>query len=340
MRKLLVTGGCGFIGTNFIRKQMETPGVQVLNFDAVTYCGRPANLEDLPADRYRLMRADICDREAVARALADFRPEAVVHFAAESHVDRSISSAEPFFRTNVMGTLNLMERSLGYWSSLSAAEREKFRFLHISTDEVFGSLGLKDPEFTEESNYAPNSPYAASKAGSDQVARVFFKTHGLPVLITNCSNNYGPYQYPEKLIPFFIKKALRGESLPIYGDGQNRRDWLYVEDHCEAVACVLEKARPGARYNIGGGLELSNLEMTKTICSKLDAARPRKTGSYFDLATFVTDRLGHDFRYAINHDKLTRDLGWKPRFSFENALEKTLSWYLASTDFLESPAKI
>lgn len=335
MRKLLVTGGCGFIGTNFVRREVTSKTSKILNVDAITYCANPANLEDLAADQYKLKKADICDREVLREVLREFRPDAVVHFAAESHVDRSIASAEPFFRTNVLGTLALLEESLGYWKNLDPTAKESFRFLHVSTDEVYGSLDLDSPAFTETTPYAPNSPYAASKAASDHVVRAFHVTHGLPTLVTNCSNNYGPYQFPEKLIPFFIKRALSGENLPVYGDGKNRRDWLFVEDHCSAVSTVLEKGRPGSNYNIGGGKELSNLEITGLICKLLDEMKPAKDGrSYQSLVSFVKDRPGHDFRYAINHEKISSELNWHPSHIFEDALRKTVAWYLDNPRFM------
>jgi len=324
---LLVTGGAGFIGANFVVSTLEATGEPIVNLDKLTYAGNPRNLDAVREDaRHRFVQGDICERERVRNLLATHRPRAIVHFAAESHVDRSIAGPAEFVRTNVVGTWALLEEARAYWEA--RGRDAGFRFLHISTDEVYGSLGPDDPAFTEETPYAPNSPYAASKAAADHLVRAYYHTYGLPTLTTNCSNNYGPRQFPEKLIPLVIRNALAGEPLPVYGDGRNVRDWLYVADHCEAVRLVLEKGQVGETYNIGGENERANIDVVRTICALLDRLRPPPAGSYAELIRHVTDRLGHDRRYAMNIAKIRRELGWRPRESFESGLEKTVRWYL------------
>ena len=324
---LLVTGGAGFIGANFVVSTIEATGEPIVNLDKLTYAGNPRNLDAVRDDtRHRFVQGDICERERVRNLLATHRPRAIVHFAAESHVDRSIAGPAEFVQTNVVGTWALLEEARAYWEA--RGRDAGFRFLHISTDEVYGSLGPDDPAFTEETPYAPNSPYAASKAAADHLVRAYQHTYGLPTLTTNCSNNYGPRQYPEKLIPLVIRNALAGEPLPVYGDGRNVRDWLYVADHCEAVRLVLEKGRVGETYNIGGENERANIDVVRTICAVLERLRPPPAGSYAQLIRHVTDRLGHDRRYAMNIAKIRRELGWRPRESFESGLEKTVRWYL------------
>ena len=335
MRSILVTGGAGFIGGNFVHFLLSRDDVQVVNLDKLTYAGNLdtlASLRDNP--RHRFVAGDIGDAELVGRLLADHQIDALVNFAAESHVDRSIDGPAAFIHTNLVGTFNLLDRVRAYWSGLEPARRAGFRFLHVSTDEVYGSLGAQG-RFTEETPYAPNSPSSASKAGSDHLVRAWFHTYGLPVLTTNCSNNYGPYQFPEKLIPLFILKALRGETLPIYGDGGNVRDWLYVEDHCRAIWRVLEAGRPGQVYNVGGDSERTNLQVIDILCALLDDLVPdsphRPHGS---LKSFVPDRPGHDRRYAIDAGKLRRELGWTPQESFETGLRATVQWYLEHQDWV------
>src|SRR3989440_2087105 len=324
---LLVTGGAGFIGANFVVSTIAETGEDVINLDKLTYAGNPRNLDAVREDaRHRFVQGDICERERVRNLLATHRPRAMVHFAAESHVDRSIAGPAEFVQTNVVGTWALLEEARAYWEA--RGRDAGFRFLHISTDEVYGSLGPDDPAFTEETPYAPNSPYAASKAAADHLVRAYYHTYGLPTLTTNCSNNYGPRQFPEKLIPLVIRNALAGEPLPVYGDGRNVRDWLYVADHCEAVRLVLEEGQVGETYNIGGENEQANIDVVRTICALLDRLRPPPAGSYAELIRHVTDRLGHDRRYAMNIAKIRRELGWRPRESFESGLEKTVRWYL------------
>jgi len=326
---LLVTGGAGFIGSNLVLHILAATGEPVVNLDKLTYAGNPDNLDALRGDaRHTFVQGDICDRALVRRLLAEHRPRAILHLAAESHVDRSIEGPAEFVQTNVVGTFALLEEARAYWSGLDAPERAAFRFLHVSTDEVYGSLGPGDPAFSETTPYAPNSPYSASKAGSDHLVRAYWHTYGLPVLTTNCSNNYGPHQFPEKLIPLMIHHALAGKPLPVYGDGLNVRDWLYVIDHCAALLAVLERGRPGEVYNIGGGAEKRNIDLVKTLCALLDEAQPRTGGSYAALISFVKDRPGHDRRYAIDSGKIERELGWRPRESFESGLKKTVRWYL------------
>jgi dTDP-glucose 4,6-dehydratase len=326
---LLVTGGAGFIGSNFVLSTVAQAGEPVVNLDKLTYAGSLKNLEGLRGDaRHTFAQGDIAERALVRKLLERHRPRAIVHLAAESHVDRSIEGPAEFVQTNVVGTFCLLEEARAYWSTLAATERAAFRFLHISTDEVYGSLGPEDPAFTEETPYAPNSPYSASKAASDHLVRAYHHTYGLPTLVTNCSNNYGPHQFPEKLIPLMIHQALAGKPLPVYGDGLNVRDWLYVEDHCSALREVLARGRPGEVYNVGGGAEMKNIELVRTLCALLDDAKPRTGGSYASLITFVKDRPGHDRRYAIDAGKIRRELGWRPQESFESGLRKTVRWYL------------
>jgi dTDP-glucose 4,6-dehydratase len=335
---ILVTGGAGFIGSNFILSWIESKGTRVVNLDLLSYAGNPANLDLLDGDpRYLLVQGDIGDAELVARLLQEHRPRAVVHFAAESHVDRSIASPEAFIRTNVQGTFVLLEQAKVYWLGLSEVDRAAFRFLHVSTDEVYGSLGPEDAAFRETTAYAPNSPYAASKASSDHLARAYHHTFGLPVLTTNCSNNYGPFQFPEKLIPLVIMNALEGKALPVYGDGKNVRDWLFVGDHCAAIRAVLEGGRVGETYNIGGNSERANIDVVTTICDLVDEMRPNPgSGSRRDLITFVKDRPGHDRRYAIDASKIAGELGWRPAEEFESGLRKTVRWYLDHGEWVEN----
>lgn len=330
MKTLLVTGGAGFIGANFVLRTVAA-GHTVVNLDKLTYAGNVRTLSSLDGNpRHVFVKGDIGDRDAVAALLDRHRPEAVVNFAAESHVDRSIDGPAAFIETNVVGTLGLLECARDYWRGLDASASGAFRFLHVSTDEVYGSLGAEGL-FTETTPYAPNSPYSASKAASDHLVRAFHHTYGLPTLTTNCSNNYGPYQFPEKLIPLVIQKALAGEALPIYGDGMNIRDWLYVEDHCSAIARVLESGRLGETYNVGGNSERTNLAVVKTICAILDELRPRPDGSpHESLITFVRDRPGHDRRYAIDASKLKDELGWSPAQTFESGIRATVEWYLGN----------
>ena len=326
---ILVTGGAGFIGANFVLDWLQGSEEPVINLDALTYAGNRETLARLEGDaRHLFVHGDICDRALVERLFAEYKPRAVVHFAAESHVDRSIHGPGAFVRTNVDGTFTLLEAARAHWSALPAGEREAFRFLHVSTDEVYGSLGPKDPAFTETKAYEPNSPYSASKAASDHLVRAWHHTYGLPVLTTNCSNNYGPYQFPEKLIPLMIVNALAGKPLPIYGDGQNVRDWLYVGDHCSAIREVLARGRLGETYNVGGWNEMANLEIVHTLCALLDELRPSAAGSHARLITYVKDRPGHDRRYAIDARKIERELGWRPAETFQSGIRKTVRWYL------------
>jgi dTDP-glucose 4,6-dehydratase len=335
---ILVTGGAGFIGSNFVLQWLGNEFSAVINLDKLTYAGNPANLASVASDRrYRFLQGDICDRDLIAELLITNKPRAIVHFAAESHVDRSIHGPDDFVRTNVNGTFSLLEQSRAYWSGLSGKDREHFRFLHVSTDEVYGSLGPGDPAFTEETCYAPNSPYSATKAASDHLVRAYFHTYGLPVVTTNCSNNYGPFQFPEKLIPLVILHAITGKPIPVYGDGQNVRDWLFVDDHCEAIRAVLARGRAGETYNIGGRNEIKNLDVVDTICSVLDELRPTDAVvPHRNLIKFVTDRPGHDRRYAINAHKIESELGWKPRETFHTGIRKTVQWYLDNEDWVQS----
>jgi len=333
---LLVTGGAGFIGANFVLDAIAITGEPIVVLDQLTYAANPANLDTLAADpRLQLIVGDIGDRPLVRSLLTQHQPRAVIHFAAESHVDRSIAESDAFIRTNVMGTHALLEESRHFWNGLTLGERDRFRFLHVSTDEVFGSLGPQDPAFNEHTPYAPNSPYSASKAASDHLVRAWHHTYGLPTLITNCSNNYGPFQFPEKLIPLTIHRALAGEPIPVYGDGSNVRDWLHVSDHCAAIRTVLERSAPGETWVIGGNAERRNLDLVHTLCAVLDRLRPRGNGqTYASLITFVTDRPGHDQRYAIDASHLRDALGWTPAKTFENGIEQTVRWYLDHGDWL------
>jgi dTDP-glucose 4,6-dehydratase len=318
---ILVTGGAGFIGSNFVLSTLKHGGEPIVNLDKLTYAGNLRNLEAVRNDsRHVFVQGDIGDRELVRRLLSQYKPRAIVHFAAESHVDRSIAGPAAFIETNVVGTFSLLEEARAFSGDI--------RFLHVSTDEVYGSLGPADPPFTETTPYAPNSPYSASKAAADHLVRAYHHTYGLPTLTTNCSNNFGPYQFPEKLIPLTIRNALAGKPLPVYGDGRNVRDWLYVLDHCEALHLVLERGRSGETYNIGGGAEEANIDLVTKICSLLDESRPRQAGKYAELIAFVKDRPGHDRRYAIDSSKIARELGWRPRETFESGLAKTIRWYV------------
>jgi len=332
---IIVTGGAGFIGSNFILDWVRETGEAVLNLDQLTYAGNRENLAALDgSDLHQFVHGDICDLALVERLLAEHRPRAIVHFAAESHVDRSIHGPEAFIRTNIEGTFTLLQASRAYWAGLAEAEAADFRFLHVSTDEVYGSLAPDEAPFAETHAYQPNSPYSASKAASDHLVRAYHHTYGLPVLTSNCSNNYGPYQFPEKLIPLVIGNALAGKPLPIYGDGMNVRDWLYVGDHCAAIRAVLAGGRVGQTYNVGGWNEMPNLTIVKAICALLDEMRPRSAGRYEELITFVTDRPGHDRRYAIDARKIERELGWRPAETFETGIRKTVAWYLANQDWV------
>jgi dTDP-glucose 4,6-dehydratase len=331
---LLISGGCGFIGSHFVRQALASRDLaltKLVNLDALTYAGNPANLEDIQDSRYHFIHGDIVDTSLVGQLLEYHGITAVIHLAAESHVDRSIEGPAAFIRTNVVGTLSMLEASLAYWKNLSPEGQASFRFLHVSTDEVYGSLEPEDPAFTEETSYQPRSPYAATKASSDHLARSFHHTYGLPVLVTNCSNNYGSHQFPEKLIPLIILNALEKKSLPIYGQGTNIRDWLHVEDHCRALALVLKQGRIGETYNIGGGEEKTNLEIVDHLCDLLNQARPG-----FDhqtLKCFVADRPGHDLRYAMNSSKIKKELGWVPEERFNSGLQKTVAWYLENVEW-------
>ena len=337
-RSIVVTGGAGFIGSNFVLQSISEGGITVIALDLLTYAGNRANLTEVDRDPcHKFAHGDICDARFVNALLREYRPQAIVHFAAESHVDRSIVDPEAFIRTNVQGTFTLLEQARTYWSELSEPEKRKFRFLHVSTDEVYGSLRPNDPAFCETTPYAPNSPYAASKASSDHLVRAYFHTYGLPTLTTNCSNNYGRFQFPEKLIPLVILNALEGKLLPVYGDGMNVRDWLFVGDHCSAIRTVLENGRPGETYNIGGNSERANLDVVHTICSLLDELRPNKSiGDRHKLVRFVPDRPGHDRRYAIDASKIACELGWRPTVSFEEGLRRTVEWYLENTQWIEN----
>lgn len=332
--KLLVTGGAGFIGSNFIREALKESTNHIVNLDKLTYAGNLDSLEDIADDAgYTFIYGDICEQSVVAKIFAEHQPDAVVHFAAESHVDRSIDGPAPFIQTNINGTFVLLEEAKKYWNLLEGTAKNKFRFLHVSTDEVYGSLG-ETGYFTEETPYAPNSPYSASKAAADHLVRAYYHTYGLPAIMTNCSNNYGPYHFPEKLIPLMILNALEGKQLPVYGNGQNVRDWLYVEDHCSAILSVLKKGLPGEKYNIGGHNEKTNLSIVHTLCDVLDEKHPRADGvSYREQITFVKDRPGHDMRYAIDASKIERELGWVPMETFETGIVKTVEWYLNNREW-------
>lgn len=329
MNQLLVTGGGGFIGSNFVFLTQLNSNTATINLDKLTYASHPHTLQALSQiPNYHFVRGDIDDQNLVTRLLQNYQPNAIINFAAESHVDRSIANPNEFIHTNVVGTGNLLETTRLYWQELDAPQKSAFRFIHISTDEVYGSLGPQDPPFSETTPYAPNSPYAASKASSDHLVRAYFHTYGLPTLTTNCSNNYGPYQFPEKLIPLIIAQALHQQPLPIYGDGLNVRDWLYVEDHCRAILTVLERGEVGETYNIGGNSEKTNLAVVKEICELLNELVPKPGFDYQSLITFVKDRPGHDRRYAINCEKIKRELGWQPQETFSSGLRKTVQWYL------------
>ena len=334
---ILVTGGAGFIGSNFVLDwRAAHPNEGVVNLDALTYAGNLENLSGLKADAgHVFVQGNITDRSLVDQLLATHRPRAIVHFAAESHVDRSIHGPGAFMKTNIEGTFTLLEAARGYWSGLNDAEKTAFRFLHVSTDEVYGSLGPQDAPFTENHPYEPNSPYSASKAASDHLVRAWHHTYGLPVLTTNCSNNYGPFHFPEKLIPLMIVNALAGKPLPVYGDGMQVRDWLYVKDHCSAIRRVLEAGRLGETYNVGGWNEKPNIEIVHTVCALLDELRPSAEGSYKRLTTHVKDRPGHDRRYAIDARKIERELGWRPAETFETGIRKTVQWYLNNPDWVQ-----
>jgi len=335
---IIVTGGAGFIGSNFIHQWLANEPGPVVNLDKLTYAGNLRSLTDIEQDpRYRFVHGDIGDRALLARLLEETRPHAIVNFAAESHVDRSIHSAGDFIQTNIVSTFNLLESVRAYFGTLPTAEQQAFRFLHVSTDEVYGSLSPTDHAFTEQHRYEPNSPYSASKAASDHLVRACHHTYYLPTLTTNCSNNYGPYHFPEKLIPLVILNALAGKALPIYGDGQNVRDWLYVTDHCEAIRLVLARGQVGETYNVGGRNERTNLEVVRTICALLDELKPRADGaSYAAQINFVADRPGHDRRYAIDATRLETELGWKARESFDSGIRKTVQWYLANQEWVTS----
>ncbi|SDR06089.1 dTDP-glucose 4,6-dehydratase [Brevundimonas sp. 374] len=326
--RILVTGGAGFIGSALVRRLIEHTDHEVLVFDKLTYAGVLSSLDRVASsNRYSFFQGDICDTDAVSKAFREFRPEVVAHLAAESHVDRSIDGPSAFIQTNMVGTFVMLDRALDYWRGLNGNAKAAFRFHHISTDEVFGSLG-EDGFFTETTPYDPRSPYSASKAGSDHLVRAWGHTYGLPVLVTNCSNNYGPYHFPEKLIPLIIIRALSGEPLPVYGDGSNVRDWLFVDDHARALQVVFETGTPGETYNVGGNAERKNIEVVTAICSILDRLRPKAEGKYADQITYVTDRPGHDHRYAIDASKIRSDLDWSPSVTFEQGIEQTVIWYL------------
>jgi len=335
---ILVTGGAGFIGANFVLGWLAQSDEAVINLDVLTYAGNRENLVSLAGDeRHFFVQGDIGDSTLVTRLLAQHQPRAIINFAAESHVDRSIHGPEDFIQTNIVGTFRLLEAVRAYWNSLQGEAKQNFRFLHVSTDEVYGSLAKDDPAFTETHRYEPNSPYSASKAASDHLVRAYHHTYGLPVLTTNCSNNYGPYHFPEKLIPLMIVNALAGKPLPVYGDGQQIRDWLYVKDHCSAIRRVLEAGKVGEVYNIGGWNEKPNIDIVHTVCDILDELRPFSTAhgsTYRSLITYVTDRPGHDRRYAIDASKIERELGWKPTETFDTGIRKTIQWYLENQDWV------
>jgi dTDP-glucose 4,6-dehydratase len=331
---ILVTGGAGFIGSNFILQRMERDPASIVNLDKLTYAGNLHNLKAIAKERrYEFVHGDIADRGLVRSLLERSKPRGIVHFAAESHVDRSIRGPDDFIRTNIDGTFALLEEVRTYWGGLADHDRMSFRLLHVSTDEVFGSLEPGDPAFSETTPYAPNSPYAASKAASDHLVRAYHHTYGLPAITTNCSNNYGPFQFPEKLIPLMILNARDGKPLPVYGDGQNVRDWLYVEDHCEAIAIVLDRGRVGQTYNIGGWNEKRNIEIVEAVCDSVDEMAGRRGASRRGLITFVKDRPGHDRRYSMDARKIERELGWRPRETFESGMRKTVRWYLENEDW-------
>ncbi|MDE0926408.1 MAG: dTDP-glucose 4,6-dehydratase [Methylophilaceae bacterium] len=334
---ILVTGGAGFIGSNFVNSWVKQGFGKVVNVDKLTYAGNLENLSGIQGNEdHVFVQADIGDSKVIAELLKEHEPKAILNFAAESHVDRSIHAPGEFIQTNIVGTFNLLEEVRPYWNGLNEREQGDFRFLQVSTDEVYGSLTADDPAFKETNPYEPNSPYSASKAASDHLVRAYHHTYGMPMLTTNCSNNYGPYHFPEKLIPLIIHNALNDKDLPIYGDGSNVRDWLYVEDHCSAIRCVLETGQVGETYNIGGWNEMSNLEVVHTLCDMLDLQRRKDAGSYRDQITYVTDRPGHDQRYAIDATKIERELGWKPAETFKTGIEKTVAWYLENQSWVEN----
>lgn len=335
---ILVTGGAGFIGSNFVLDWIASETASVVNLDKLTYAGNLQNLESITGNpRHIFVRGDIGDADLIGKLLAEHQPRAIVNFAAESHVDRSIHGPGEFIQTNIVGTFHLLEATRAYWGSLNEEDKKNFRFLHVSTDEVYGSLKPEDPAFKETNTYEPNSPYSASKAASDHLVRAYHHTYGLPVLTTNCSNNYGPYHFPEKLIPLVIHNALAGKPLPIYGDGQQVRDWLYVRDHCSAIRRVLEAGRVGETYNVGGWNEKPNLDVVHTLCAILDELSPRADAKpYAEQITYVTDRLGHDRRYAIDATKINRELGWKPAETFETGIRKTVQWYLDNQQWVKN----
>jgi dTDP-glucose 4,6-dehydratase len=339
---ILVTGGAGFIGSNFILDWLADRDESILNLDLLTYAGNLENLSALKSDkRHFFVQGNIGDSNLVTQLLDDHKPRAIINFAAESHVDRSIYGPQEFIQTNIVGCFHLLQATLNYWKSLPPDDQQLFRFLHVSTDEVYGSLEMNDPPFTERNPYEPNSPYAASKAASDHLVRAYQHTYGLPVITTNCSNNYGPYHFPEKLIPLMIVNALAERPLPVYGDGLQIRDWLYVKDHCGAIRRVLEAGLPGETYNVGGCNEKTNIEIVRIICSLLDELQPRRTASgdaqsYSELITYVSDRPGHDRRYAIDASKIEKQLGWKPKETFESGIRKTVHWYLENTEWVEN----
>jgi len=337
MKKILVTGGAGFIGSNFVLMQRNLTEDIIINLDKLTYAGNIETLASLKDDpKHIFIQGDIGDRELIQSLLERYQPDAIINLAAETHVDRSIDAPDDFIQTNIVGTFNLLEEARRYWNNLADSEKETFRFLHISTDEVFGSLEAGDRPFTEVTPYAPNSPYAASKASSDHLVRSYFHTYGLPTLITNCSNNYGSYQFPEKLIPLMILNALEGKPLPVYGDGQNIRDWLYVEDHCLAIRLVLEKGQPGETYNIGGGSERTNIWLVQNLCAILDELVPNSPYiPHASLISYVKDRPGHDRRYAIDFSKINKELGWSPVYDIESGLRKTVQWYLEHQEWCD-----
>lgn len=333
MKNVLITGGAGFIGSNFVRYLLKTePDVQIINLDALTYAGNVANLSDLPnVERYSFIQGDICDSAFVEKIVEQYQVDTIIHFAAESHVDRSIAGPSPFIQTNIVGTFNLLHTAYSFWNK--AQNKSNFRFHHVSTDEVFGSLFTDSPAFTETTAYDPRSPYSASKAASDHLVRAYYHTYGLPITITNCSNNYGPYQFPEKLISLMILNAIHGKPLPVYGDGKQVRDWLYVEDHCEAIHLVLKNGKLGETYNIGGENQPTNIEIVKMICGVLDELKPASL-PYASMIQYVPDRPGHDRRYAMNIEKIKQELGWLPKHSLMNGLRETVTWYLSNGDWV------
>lgn len=332
---IFVTGGAGFIGSNFIIEWLKSYNEPLLNIDKLTYSGNLENLAKCANNQnYYFKKIDICEKDKIQNLFSEFKPRAIIHFAAESHVDRSIISPDEFIKTNVIGTYTLLEVAKNYFNNLDENERKKFKFVHISTDEVYGSLGDIDSPFNEENRYSPNSPYSATKAGSDHLVRAYYHTYKLPVITTNCSNNYGPYQFPEKLIPLTIHNALSGKTIPIYGDGKNVRDWLYVADHCSAIRKVLDEGLIGEVYNIGGNSEKKNLEVVEKICEELDLLRPKLKGSYKDQITFINDRPGHDRRYAIDSTKIKNELGWKAIETFETGIKKTIEWYVNNNEWV------